>query len=158
MYPRNSVGSSRNYPADLGCQSLYDMSEFGGACADDSAEEDDTTTSSTPTTLIFGDVYARQLCPDDVDEFRFPLAVDTTVSIAFNFDGDGDLNLEVIELIPFCIGPLGCAYIPSTVATISSSTGGSPVVLVLNDNTHVLKVVGDTQASTNDYTLQVTVP
>jgi hypothetical protein len=148
--------SLTDYPADPGCQSLYDMSEFGGACVDDAAEEDDGLPSSTSTALAFGTLYSRQLCPDDVDDFRFPLAVETTVAIAFDFDGDGDLNLEVIELIPFCLFG-GCAYIPTPVTTISAATGGSPVVLALNDNTHQLKVVGDTQASTNDYTLEVTV-
>jgi hypothetical protein len=145
-----------DYPADEGCQSLFDMSEFGGFCADDSAEEDDDF--GTSTSLTFGLVYSPQLCPDDLDNFKFPLAVDTTVAIAFDFDGDGGLNLEVIELVPFCIGTLGCFVYPSTVATISDSTGGSPVTLNLNGDTHWLKVSGDTQASTNNYTLQVTVP
>jgi hypothetical protein len=147
--------SAADYPADQGCTSPFDMSEFGGLCADDSSEEDDDFATSTD--LALGQTYSRQLCPDDLDNFRLPLDVDTTVQIAFDFDTDGDLNLEVIELVPFCIGPL-CGVLPSTVTTITSSTAGTPVVLNLNGNTHWLKVVGDTQASTNDYTLQVTAP
>jgi hypothetical protein len=147
-----------DYPDDPGCTSSRDMSEFGGACADDAAEEDDDTIWSTNTTIVVnGELYARQLCPDDVDRFDALDFDGLTVDIAFNFDTDGDLKLEIYRLDPFCFPGFPCGSIATLVATIDDATGGTPVRMTLEPNDYRLLVKGDTQPDTNDYTLSVTI-